>query len=163
MKWLVSATALAVADLVPAALSLAVLLPVEGLPGPTGFVAIFMAALALGHMANLPGGVGPFEATLLLALPAVPTEDLAAAILVWRALYYLPTGALALVLAARARPHGPGHAFWPVAHSRTACAGCWTPAVRPRPRSCTSATSTSSPPRIRAPSPCMAWVPALGS
>ncbi|ETW13739.1 hypothetical protein ATO8_06901 [Roseivivax marinus] len=102
VKWLVSATALAVADLVPAALSLAVLLPVEGLPGPTGFVAIFMAALALGHMANLPGGVGPFEATLLLALPAVPTEDLAAAILVWRALYYLPTGALALVLAARA-------------------------------------------------------------
>ncbi len=101
--WLCKATGLALADTVPAALCLAVLLPGEMLPSIPSFVAIYLMALTLGHVANLPGGVGPFEAILLLALPDVPIEVMTVAILTYRAIYYGPPLLLAVVLLLRAR------------------------------------------------------------
>lgn len=108
-RWLAGATALAAADLVPAALCLSVLLPAEGMPPLAEFVAVYVVAVALGHMIGSPGAVGPFEGIMFLAFPQVPAADLAAAVLVYRAVYYLPPFTLAVfwVAAARQRPAEP--------------------------------------------------------
>ncbi len=97
-KWLLAASLLAAADLVPAALCLYLLLPPEAAPPVAGFIAVYVTALALGHVIGAPGGVGPFESVLFLALPAVSATDLAAAILLYRALYHGPWAVLALGL-----------------------------------------------------------------
>ena len=39
-------------------------------------------------LSGAPGGVGPFELVLFSLLPSVPTPDLIAGIVVFRALYY---------------------------------------------------------------------------
>lgn len=102
-RWLLGATTLAAADLIPAALCLAVLLPSEALPGFSSFVAIYITAVALGHMIGSPGAVGPFEGVLFLALPTIPAAELAAGILVYRLVYYAPPFLLALGLIGAAR------------------------------------------------------------
>ena len=43
-----------------------------------------------------PGAVGPFEGIVFMALPTVPVADLAAAVLVYRVVYYVPSFLLAL-------------------------------------------------------------------
>ena len=100
--WLAGCTALAVADLVPAAFCLAALLPADALPPPAAFIAIYITGVALGHLIGAPGAAGPFEGVLFLALPAVAAPDLAAGILLYRLTYYLPPFCAALVLIARA-------------------------------------------------------------
>jgi len=103
-KWLGKSTLLAAADLVPAALCLAVMLPEGSLPPLPAFVAIYIAGLALGYLIGSPGAAGPFEGVLFLALPAVTSSDLAAGILMYRLIYYLPAFAAALPIIARAPP-----------------------------------------------------------
>ena len=94
--WLVGATFLAALDLIPAALCLLVLLPEGAAPELGTFIAIYVAAVAAGHIVGSPGAVGPFEAVIFLALPSVPLTDLAAAVIVYRMLYYLPSFLLAV-------------------------------------------------------------------
>ncbi|MFK7942527.1 MAG: bifunctional lysylphosphatidylglycerol flippase/synthetase MprF [Paracoccaceae bacterium] len=103
VRWLTRATGLAIADLVPAAFCLVMLLPHEGMPGYAAFVAIYISALALGHLIGSPGAVGPFEGILFLALPNMGAGELAAGILMYRLVYYLPAFAVALVLLAAAK------------------------------------------------------------
>lgn len=100
--WLAKATALAAADLIPAALSLAILLPAANAPPLMDIVAIYVVAVALGHLAGSPGAIGPFETVIFLAMPEVPAAELAAAILVYRLVYYMPSFALAAGLVATA-------------------------------------------------------------
>lgn len=109
-RWLLAATLLAAADLVPAALCLQIFLPADALPSLPAFIGLYVAALALGHATGAPGGVGPFEGVLFLALPHVAPTDLAAAILLYRTIYYGPTFVLALWLAAAARRPRPAPA-----------------------------------------------------
>ncbi|MGR3804409.1 bifunctional lysylphosphatidylglycerol flippase/synthetase MprF [Marinibacterium profundimaris] len=105
-RWLAKAALLAAADLVPAALCLAIMLPAGTLPPLAGFVAIYITGLALGYLVGSPGAAGPFEGILFLALPGVAPADLAAGILMYRFIYYLPPLAAALVLILRA-PSAP--------------------------------------------------------
>lgn len=100
-KWLAMATALAAADLLPAALCLAVMLPGEAIPSLAVFVSIYITGVALGHMIGSPGAAGPFEGIIFLALPAIGAEELAAGILMYRLVYYLPPFAMALWMIAR--------------------------------------------------------------
>lgn len=102
-RWLAGATVLALADLLPAALCLAVLLPEQGMPSIAAFVGIYIVAVALGHMIGSPGAAGPFEGVLFLALPMLPASDLAAGILIYRLVYYLPAFVVALGCIALAR------------------------------------------------------------
>ena len=54
------------------------------------FLAIFLLALVSGAASQVPGGVGIFEAVVLLLLsPRDPPPDLAAALLVFRATYFI--------------------------------------------------------------------------
>lgn len=78
------------------ALTLYVLLPETGL-GFFTFLAIFAAATMAGVVSHVPGGVGVFETVMLAALPAVAApEKIAAALLLYRLIYYLLPFVLAL-------------------------------------------------------------------
>ncbi len=62
------------------------------------YVAIYMAASLLGVASNVPGGLGPFEATMLQALPGPSPEALLASLLMFRVVYYLIPFLLGLAL-----------------------------------------------------------------
>jgi glycosyltransferase 2 family protein len=66
------------------------------------FIAAYVFACLLGIASHAPGGIGVFEATILLALPNVPTEQLLGSLLIFRLCYYaLPFGVALLLLAGR--------------------------------------------------------------
>ncbi len=83
-------------DVVAAGAALWVLLPGQRVDFAT-FSAVFAAATALGVISHVPGGIGVFEAVVVLALGRhVPPTHIAAALLTYRGIYF----ALPLVLAA---------------------------------------------------------------
>ncbi len=87
-------------DTAMAALTLYVLLP-QGAPDFLTLLAIFAAAAMAGVLSHVPGGVGVFESVIIAAMPAgVPLEQVAAALLLYRIIYYLVPFALALVVVA---------------------------------------------------------------
>jgi len=88
--------AISAADLCFAGAALWVLLPHGAVNLPT-FVAFYAIALALSVISHVPGGLGVFEAVILLACGGrVSTEAVLGALLVYRGVYYL----LPLLLAA---------------------------------------------------------------
>ena len=88
-RWLSAMVFLTLADLIPAGLCLAAFLPAEATPDLATYLTIYIAATAIGHLVGTPGGIGPFEALLFFAMPGAATADLAAAVLAYRAVYYL--------------------------------------------------------------------------
>ncbi|SFA74359.1 phosphatidylglycerol lysyltransferase [Poseidonocella pacifica] len=74
-------------DTAAAAFALWILLPEASAPAFLALYPIFLIAIGAALLSGVPGGVGPFELTLLAFLPG---EDYAliAAILAFRALYY---------------------------------------------------------------------------
>jgi phosphatidylglycerol lysyltransferase len=98
---------LAVVDIAAGATVLYVLLPPHGSLSWPVFVGAYVLAVVAGIASHVPGGLGVFETVMLLALPDVPREDLLAAIVVYRAIYYLvplgTAGVLAALLAVRER------------------------------------------------------------
>ncbi len=87
---------LTVIDTAAAALVLYVLLP-QGAPGFVPFLAIFAAALMAGILSHVPGGVGVFESVIIASMSqAAPLDQVAAALLLYRLIYYLVPFALAL-------------------------------------------------------------------
>lgn len=90
--------ALGAADVCAAAAVLYVLLPPEAQVPFATMLAAFVFATLLGIASHAPGGIGVFEATMLIALPGVPREALLGALLVYRLCYYLLPFMLALVL-----------------------------------------------------------------
>lgn len=84
-----------------AAAVLYVLLPSDVAPAFSLFLILFIAALLAGLVSHAPGGLGVFEATMLIGLGAGTRADLLAALLVFRVIYYvlpLALAALALLL-----------------------------------------------------------------
>jgi len=87
-------------DTAMAALTLYVLLP-HGTPDFLTFLAIFAAAAMAGVLSHVPGGIGVFESVIIAAMPSgVPLDQLAAALLLFRIIYYLVPFALALAIVA---------------------------------------------------------------
>ncbi|HUS52591.1 MAG TPA: lysylphosphatidylglycerol synthase domain-containing protein, partial [Thermohalobaculum sp.] len=87
-------------DLVFAASTLYILPPASDL-GFTTFVAIFIVAMNAGMLSHVPGGIGVFESIVIAALPAsIPLEPAAAALLLYRLIYYLLPFAAAVMLLA---------------------------------------------------------------
>lgn len=91
---------LAAADLGCAAAALFWLVPAEAAVSFPAFLGVYVLAVVAGIVSHVPAGLGVFETVLLLALPAVPQEDLLAAILAYRAIYYLAPLAVAALLVA---------------------------------------------------------------
>ncbi|QGZ63908.1 bifunctional lysylphosphatidylglycerol flippase/synthetase MprF [Paraburkholderia acidisoli] len=94
---LVAQLLLAAVDVVGAGLALWAVMP-HGEIGFTDFLTVYSAAMLLGLIGHTPGGIGVFEAAMIYALgPHVPTSDVFAALLAYRAIYF---GAPLLVAAA---------------------------------------------------------------
>jgi uncharacterized membrane protein YbhN (UPF0104 family) len=62
------------------------------------FLAVYVFAVMLGVASHAPGGLGVFEATMLLALSSIPREQVLGALLLYRLCYYLGPFILALAL-----------------------------------------------------------------
>jgi phosphatidylglycerol lysyltransferase len=90
--------AVACADLLCAASVLYVLLPQQAAISFGAFAGIYLIAIAAGVISNVPGGIGVFEAVLLLLLPSVPKGSLLGALVAYRAIYYFAPFAVALAL-----------------------------------------------------------------
>ncbi len=91
---------LAAIDLGCAAAALFWLLPDSNTVSFPMFLGVYVLAVVAGIASHVPAGLGVFETVLLLALPGVPREGLLAAILAYRAIYYLAPLALAALLSA---------------------------------------------------------------
>ena len=59
---------------------------------------IFVSATLLGFVSHSPGGLGVFDAAMLLALPQFQREELLAGLLVFRLLYYISPFTLSLII-----------------------------------------------------------------
>lgn len=91
---------LGAAEVCSAAAVLFVLLPGgHNLEYPT-FLAAYVFACLIGIASHAPGGLGVFEATILVALSRLPFEQVLGALLLFRIIYYLLPFILALVLLA---------------------------------------------------------------
>ena len=76
------------------------LLPAEVSISFVAFIGLYVFAITTGLISAIPGGLGVFEATLLLLLPSAPPHKLLAAILAYRAIYYFLPLLLALLVIA---------------------------------------------------------------
>jgi uncharacterized membrane protein YbhN (UPF0104 family) len=74
------------------------LLPDEPYIGFITLAVIFVASTLLGFASHSPGGLGVFDAAMLVALWQFDTEDLVAGLLLFRLLYYLVPFAISLVI-----------------------------------------------------------------
>ena len=90
---------LGVFDVCAGAGALYVLLPDQGASVPFfTFMVIYVLAAFLGVLSHAPGGIGVFETTLLIALPAFARDDLLGRIILYRVIYYFVPFALALAI-----------------------------------------------------------------
>ncbi|MFN0265236.1 phosphatidylglycerol lysyltransferase domain-containing protein [Tepidamorphus sp. 3E244] len=100
---------IAVTDIVFASAALYVLMPEELGVEYTTFAGIFVAAITLGILAHTPGGIGVFEAMILLALPYAPPDVLLGRLILFRCVYYLlPLGVAAGLFALNEALHPGG-------------------------------------------------------
>ncbi|RAI01028.1 bifunctional lysylphosphatidylglycerol flippase/synthetase MprF [Acuticoccus sediminis] len=89
---------LGMADILAAALALWLLLPADIHIGYPGFLVVFALATVAGVVSHVPGGLGAFEAVILLGLPSTAHAEIAASLILFRLVYYLVPFAFALVL-----------------------------------------------------------------
>jgi hypothetical protein len=87
-----------IVDLGCCAAAMYTLVPEDPYIGFVTVATIFVAATLLGFASHSPGGLGVFDAAMLVALWQYDKEDLLAGLLLFRLLYYLVPFALALAL-----------------------------------------------------------------
>jgi uncharacterized membrane protein YbhN (UPF0104 family) len=74
------------------------LVPDEPYIGFVTLAVIFVSSTLLGFASHSPGGLGVFDAAMLVALWQFDTEDLVAGLLLFRLLYYLVPFALSVAI-----------------------------------------------------------------
>jgi uncharacterized membrane protein YbhN (UPF0104 family) len=87
-----------IVDLTFCALAMYVLLPDEPHIGFVTLAVIFVSATLLGFASHSPGGLGVFDAAMLVALWQYHRADLLAGLLLFRLLYYIVPFALSLLI-----------------------------------------------------------------
>jgi uncharacterized membrane protein YbhN (UPF0104 family) len=87
-----------IVDLACCALAMFMLLPVEPNIGFVTLAVIFVAATLLGFASHAPGGIGVFDATMLVALWQFDKPQLLAGLLLFRLLYYVAPFVLSLLI-----------------------------------------------------------------
>jgi uncharacterized membrane protein YbhN (UPF0104 family) len=85
-------------DLSCCALAMYMLMPAEPNIGFVTLAVIFVTATLLGFASHAPGGIGVFDATMLVALWQFDKEQLLAGLLLFRLLYYICPFVIALTL-----------------------------------------------------------------
>jgi phosphatidylglycerol lysyltransferase len=81
--------ALSVLDLSLASAVLWSLLPADAHIGFVPFLGTYALAVLAGIVSHVPGGVGVFEAVMLLTLPGVPADAMLGSLLAYRGVYYV--------------------------------------------------------------------------
>jgi len=81
--------AIGIVDLTCCALAMYMLVPAEPNLGFVTVAVIFVAATLLGFASHAPGGLGVFDAAMMVALWQFDKEDLLAGLLLFRLLYYV--------------------------------------------------------------------------
>jgi uncharacterized membrane protein YbhN (UPF0104 family) len=92
--------AIGVVDLTCCAAAMYMLMPATPELDFISVAVIFVTAMLLGFAAHTPGGIGVFDATMLIALPQFITEELVGALLLFRLLYYIVPFVLSLGIVA---------------------------------------------------------------
>jgi uncharacterized membrane protein YbhN (UPF0104 family) len=87
-----------IVDLGFCALAMYVLTPAEPNIGFITLAVIFVSATLLGFASHAPGGLGVFDAAMLVALWQFDKEELLAGLLLFRLLYYIVPFALSLLI-----------------------------------------------------------------
>jgi uncharacterized membrane protein YbhN (UPF0104 family) len=87
-----------IVDLACCALAMYMLLPVEPNIGFVTLAVIFVAATLLGFASHAPGGIGVFDAAMLVALWQFDKQKLLAGLLLFRLLYYVVPFVLSLLI-----------------------------------------------------------------
>jgi uncharacterized membrane protein YbhN (UPF0104 family) len=87
-----------IVDLACCALAMYMLLPVEPNLGFVTLAVIFVAATLLGFASHVPGGIGVFDAAMLVALWQYDKHRLLAGLLLFRLLYYVVPLLLSLLI-----------------------------------------------------------------
>jgi glycosyltransferase 2 family protein len=90
--------AIGILDLACCALAMYWLVPDEPHLGFIPVAVIFVAATLLGFASHAPGGLGVFDATMMVALWQFDKEDLLAGLLLFRLLYYIIPFLLSLAI-----------------------------------------------------------------
>ena len=90
--------AIGIIDLSCCAAAMYVLVPNEPHMQFVDIAVIFITATLLGFASHSPGGLGVFDAAMLIALWEFDAEELLAGLLIFRLLYYITPFALALVV-----------------------------------------------------------------
>jgi len=79
-----------------------VLIPADLAPSLFHVIPVYLAALGLGLISSSPGGLGVLELTCLMALPVLPPEQLVAALIAYRGIYFgVPAVIAAAMLVAK--------------------------------------------------------------
>jgi uncharacterized membrane protein YbhN (UPF0104 family) len=92
--------AIGIVDLACCAAAMYMLVPDDPHVGFVTVAVIFVAATLLGFASHAPGGLGVFDAAMLVALWQFDKEDLLAGLLLFRLLYYIIPFVLALAVLA---------------------------------------------------------------
>lgn len=87
-----------IVDLTFCAFAMYMLLPDQPHIGFIMLAVIFVSATLLGFASHAPGGIGVFDAAMLVALWQYDKEDLLAGLLLFRLLYYIVPFALSLAI-----------------------------------------------------------------
>jgi uncharacterized membrane protein YbhN (UPF0104 family) len=90
--------AIGILDLGCCALAMYMLLPSEPNIGFVTLAVVFVSATLLGFASHAPGGLGVFDAAMLVALWQFDKEDVLAGLLLFRLLYYLAPFMLAVMI-----------------------------------------------------------------
>ena len=90
--------AIGIVDLAFCALAMYVLMPDEPHIGFITLAVIFVSATLLGFASHSPGGLGVFDAAMLVALWQFEKEDVLAGLLLFRLLYYITPFAFSLIV-----------------------------------------------------------------
>ena len=126
--------AIAIADWGVAGAVLFVLLPPEARPGFAAFLGVFLLAQFAGLVSHVPGGLGVFEALMVVLLaPTLGARDVVGALLAYRLIYYL----LPFVIAVLMLTAHESRVDVPLRIAGRA-AGRWVPAIVPHALSITT-------------------------
>jgi uncharacterized membrane protein YbhN (UPF0104 family) len=87
-----------IVDLSFCAFAMYMLMPDEPHIGFVTLAVIFVSATLLGFASHAPGGIGVFDAAMLVALWQYDKEDLLAGLLLFRLLYYIAPFVLSLAI-----------------------------------------------------------------
>jgi uncharacterized membrane protein YbhN (UPF0104 family) len=87
-----------IADLSLAAFAIVVLISVHAPVDVAQAVIAFVFSALLGFLSHAPGSLGVFDAAMLIALPQVETEQLLAALIIFRGLYFIVPFCIAILV-----------------------------------------------------------------